>query len=1081
MGHCVYTGSFAALETRWMEVIAELQRGDPLRPANVLIGSNVLASYLKRRLAGRRRAFANVRFHTFLDLTNHLAASERVQKPRLPRLGASIILQEILSAHAPDIYAPISGYRGFRDALLDTFRDLRDAGLGWRELDAAIKSRRDLSPDREDHLLSLAELYRRFRERMELFHGVDDDFRAAVIRASDPEKSHGFKELLVYGIYDVTGQQAELLSALKHHADMIYFIPYVDETVTEFARPFLEARLEELGVSRVHLAAPNPANSLDAWAARGFGFAGPTRSENAATDSPAASLAPDSSFALVSAPGESRAAAEIVREIFRSVRDGVIAGFHEAAVILRQSEIDVPILAETFRLRGIPCFIHGGSSFSDRPLSKAIIAMAALEDASYSREAVLTAMELTAAALPKVSAAAWNVQEWRVLTNVPEFLAGLDSWDAGIDALIENARKELRKAAAREPAAEDEDIGRSANSIPLAGKRLELAKSLQAGWQSLRHAGAGWPAALSWKEWAQFLEQRFEPIFGDSEDWHSFSAVLDEIGGLQNVTQVARLNPQVPRDRMVAALVESMSSLSHPEGRFERSGVNIISTSAARGLRFPLVIISGLEEGRFPARLRQDPLLLDGERRQLKGLPIKSERAKEEKLLFDMAARSAEKRLVLMTSRLDESSDRERIPSQFFLRAAAAVRGRAVSLRDMMEGSIPGFRSVSLENPAPEEGEIAIDEGEIRLRLITAGRAESHAALSALAGLEPLRLERALAFDRARWMKKLTEFDGRLADPKLIQYVAGSVGSAAGQVSASRLEEYAKCPYFFFLKRVMNLEAWEEQEPTEGMDPLERGLAVHAILESFLKDFCGEKFLETSVEDLQRLLEQRALENLERSRPAGMPDLLWEIEREGLLEMLGNWLKFEKERSTAGMIPFQLEQLFGEFSPEERFPAFQVQAGRHLFSFRGRIDRVDVSRNGKHALVIDYKTGTLPESMTRVARSPLMSGEKIQVAVYRGALSVLEEFAGVETAEGEYLHLQPKDGRIVPCSFTEEEMQQASVELPRILKMIGNGIESGLFHIRTKGTVWPNGHCDFCDFLPICGKDRIQREERKMY
>ena len=116
---------------------------------------------------------------------------------------------------------------------------------------------------------------------------------------------------------------------------------------------------------------------------------------------------------------------------------------------------------------------------------------------------------------------------------------------------------------------------------------------------------------------------------------------------------------------MKAALVQSIESLFYAEGQFQRRGVNLLSTSAARGLRFPLVIIPGLEEGRFPAKLRQDPLLLDSERRRIGRLPIKSRRMEEERLLFDMAARSAEKRLVLMTSRLDESSDRERIPLNF--------------------------------------------------------------------------------------------------------------------------------------------------------------------------------------------------------------------------------------------------------------------------------------------------------------------------------------------------------------------------------------------------------------------------------
>jgi hypothetical protein len=109
-----------------------------------------------------------------------------------------------------------------------------------------------------------------------------------------------------------------------------------------------------------------------------------------------------------------------------------------------------------------------------------------------------------------------------------------------------------------------------------------------------------------------------------------------------------------------------------------------------------------------------------------------------------------------------------------------------------------------------------------------------------------------------------------------------------------------------------------------------------------------------------------------------------------------------------------------------------------------------------------------------------MSGERIQIMVYRGALTILDAFKKVETVEGEYLHLQPKDGRIVRCSFTDAELREADKILPVILKIVGDGIESGAFFIRTSGTVRPSGHCDYCDYLPVCGKDRMQREERKI-
>lgn len=507
--------------------------------------------------------------------------------------------------------------------------------------------------------------------------------------------------------------------------------------------------------------------------------------------------------------------------------------------------------------------------------------------------------------------------------------------------------------------------------------------------------------------------------------------------------------------------------------------MNLLSPASARGLRFPLVIIPALDEGKFPARLRQDPFLLDAERRNIgepPRLPLKSQRGEEERLLFDMASRSAERRLVVMTSRLDESSDRERIPSEFFLRIASAARGATVGIRDITEGNIPGFRSVSLDNPAPGKGLNAVDDGEIRLRQVIAC---PRAVLGVLESEDPGLFKGPIAFDRARWSRRLTEFDGRIADPVLVRAVTGRIGPSAGQVSPSRLEEYARCPYLFYLKRVIGLEGWVEQEPPEGMDPLERGLAVHGILDRFLKEYPGEKFASASIASLRDDLSARTRAALDTARPAGLPDLLWEIEKEGLEKLLMNWLDWERERAAQGLGPAQTEAAFGTFSHADESAGLRLQAGPHLFVFRGRIDRIDLSADGRRARVIDYKTGMLPRSMDKGLRPLLMAGERIQIAVYRDALAVVGGFERVETVEGEYLHLQPKDGQIVPCSFNDESLDAASRRLPEILEIMGDGIQNGVFFARASGTVRPEGHCKFCDFLPVCGRDRIQREDRK--
>ncbi len=864
MVHRIYTGSFAALEGKWLEEVSALQSGDPLAPVVTLVGSNLLASHLKRVISRRTRGAANLRFPTFLDLATSLA-QPLPEKPRLPHLGASAILESLLLSGTPDIFLPVASFPGFRAALLDTFRDLRDSGVSLREFNEGIRRCIAAAPERKEHLEGLADIFRRFRGKLATFHGVDENFRLAAANAGGASERLGSGRLLVYGIYDATGQQSVLLDALGKSMELSCFIPFLDDSVSSFAGRFLQARAGALGVRAESLAEPAAHGALGELRSLNFGFK-PTPGGK-----PASGVDPsDGSFAIVSAPGESRVAVEVVREILCAVRDGVISGFQEAAVVLRQPETEVPILTEALRLRGIPHHVDGGSSFDRRPLARAVMALAALEGDGFSRQSILTAMEwISAAPSPAFED---RIPEWNALTADPRFLAGIEAWDAGTDVLVREAAGALARAKdnAGKPGGDPDDPDlRPPLTVAEAERRLAAARRLERGWKAVREAAAGWPVSLSWREWSEFLRGRLEPLLKDSPDWHRLASVLAEIGSLSDAAAVAGIEDRVSRTRMTASLQESLSSATYPDG-FQpitnrealkdredenpsslrglsgdflkrRAGVNILSAGAARGLRFPLVILPGLEEGRFPVRLRQDPLLLDAERLRIGPpgrLPLKSGRRDEEKLLFDMIARSAEKRLVLLTSRLDESSDRERIPSEFLLRAASAARGRSAGLRDLAEGVIPGFRSVSLDNPAPRTGQVAVDRSEIRLRRVVSAPGSAHAALKALARVEPDLIRGPLAYDHARWEAGLTAFDGRIRDQELIRKTLEKVGPAAGPVSTSRLEAFAKCPYLFFLQRVMELEAWEEPEVPFELDPRDRGQAMHAILERFLQN-CG--------------------------------------------------------------------------------------------------------------------------------------------------------------------------------------------------------------------------------------------------
>ena len=1071
MPHRVVTGPFAALESAFIEDVRRLQRGDPLACVNVLVGSNILASHLKHRITATGYGVANLRFHTFLDLVSCLGKPVALAeaKPRLPRLGASLILESVLASGVPAAFQNVAGYAGFRDALLGTFRDLRDAGVDPAMFERSMLSSRLIAPDRRQHLEGVASLYRRFRGKTRSFREVDDDFRDALGSTSQAAAMLGSDSMMIYGIYDVTGQQADLLSALKDHLELTYYIPFVNEGISAFASRFLNARTHELGVAPVRLEGPARSADLFRLSSEDCGF------RTGATLG--ASAEGDGSVCMVSAPGDSRVALEIARELVRALADGTIGRFSDAAVVLRHPDDGLPVIVETLRLRGIPYYIHGGMPFEQRSLSRAVLAVAKLESEDFARRSILGAMELVAASLSGEAADLWEVSEWRALTNDARFLAGLDSWDKATCGLVAELERDFAHAGLSSGSEESEEPRRPLSVLQ---KILESARGLRAAWRKVRHAASGWPAEARWPDWAGFLEERLAPIFEASPDWTAFTQVLDQIAGLGEVDLHAGTGPLVPRGRLVGAVAEGVRTLASPAGRFLRSGVNLLSVSAARGLRFPLVLVPGLEEARFPARLRQDPLVLDEERAQIGSgdrVPLRRLRVDEERLLFDMAVRAAERRLVLFTSRLDESSDRERIPSDFFMRVASVLAGRPVRLGDLNEETIRCYRSVSLEEPAPKPGLAAVDRTEIRLRSIRSAPGQAQEALQALAEEEPELLRRPLAYDRMRWQARLTGYDGLISDRALLDYIHAAFGPAAGPYSSGRIEEYSTCPYRFYQRRIMQLALWEEPEAAEALGPLERGDAMHQVLESFVKSLAGGGFAGQGPERALAVLLEIASRTLEKARPAGIPDLLWEIERDRLFSLLEKWLQYEQSRSGDGFVPVAAELPFGPFKKDKATPGLVVEAGRHRFELRGFIDRVDVSADVKRARVVDYKIGRLPDAMKK--GSALLGGERLQLPVYRGALPGISGFEKLESIEGEFLHLQPADGRIVERSFDASELEEACRRLSAVLEIVGDGIEEGVFFARTSGLLHGAWQCNRCDYLRICGKDRQYREERK--
>ena len=88
-------------------------------------------------------------------------------------------------------------------------------------------------------------------------------------------------------------------------------------------------------------------------------------------------------------------------------------------------------------------------------------------------------------------------------------------------------------------------------------------------------------------------------------------------------------------------------------------------------------------------------------------------------------------------------------------------------------------------------------------------------------------LARAMELTRARRSVAFTRFDGTLAH--LEERIAARSPAAVGvEVSATRLETWAKCPHAYFVNYLLRVKPIERPEEIVQLTPIDRGNVVHA-------------------------------------------------------------------------------------------------------------------------------------------------------------------------------------------------------------------------------------------------------------
>jgi ATP-dependent helicase/DNAse subunit B len=521
------------------------------------------------------------------------------------------------------------------------------------------------------------------------------------------------------------------------------------------------------------------------------------------------------------------------------------------------------------------------------------------------------------------------------------------------------------------------------------------------------------PAKSSWQQFADVVLAAWQKIGGQHEPVRKTIQALCELDEFKS---------PIAFETFADFCTRALDGKREPNSQFQGGGVFISDVMGARGLSWPLMIMLGMVEKSFPRIITEDPLLLDGEREKISlNLPLKRRGYDEERLLFDFATGCAHDRLMLSYPRMEPVTSRPRVPSYLLLERIGA---KTFKMLEEQAQHIP-------LSPARVET-LPLETREFDLPALCETTDETY--LSQISPLLPAGLSAA----RARWRKnELTAYDGLIMGREALELLHERFVLEKLVISATSLEDFFRCPFYYFQKHVLRTEPWEEPEAALTIDAADLGSLYHKILEDYYRKQPGA--------DLAAIMEARFRE-FEQSGVTGYA-VIWELRKQIVREEIVALVRRE-QADIARWTPMDFER---EFSDIAVAPPVRLH---------GKIDRIDQDADGNHLRVLDYKTGRFKKGLKD---NELAHGRALQLALYLLAAEKL--FPGKIVESASYLYFTLRGGYRT-ASFSRDALTGRQVELNQLLQTAADMVRDGVF---AQCAPMKNDPCRMCDFRPICG------------
>lgn len=628
----------------------------------------------QRELAARGAVFG-VHVVRFKRLFGQIAGRAGVRDRAASRLQRELIVADAVRAADLDALAESAERPGFVRAatrfVAEIERSLADrsaAGPAMVEPARLTQALRAWAGDgpRRRHVDEIAEIYRRYRERLDGAGLVDDELYAwrAIAALRESPGSWGTTPVFAYGFDDFTPLELAALGALAGPVgvDVVVSLPWEASREAFRATAGTYAELSGMAGEEVELSAlsdfyaPASRAALHTLERELFEDVEPPQSASESDSGRHTSgirlTSTDAGDAVrMHLAGGRRAEVELVAaEVLALLREGTAPG--DVAVVLRDPRPYASTIEQVFGAYGIPYSIDRRIPLRHTGVGRGLLALLRCAAGTGTAEDLLAYLRTPGRLREPIYADRLEVAARR--DGAATAARARELWDGW---------------------AERDGIG------PFPLTEIDRVAKLREEPEALldeidRHAGRLFSGP--YRRQAHVLEG------AELDDARAFQALGS---ALRDMRALARAGGRID----FARIEETLVGLDIFVGEEAQPGrVVVASPEKVRARRFDAVFVCGLQEGEFPAGSASDPFLSDADRREIAkasglALPLREDQLERERYLFYVCASRAERQLVLSARVSGEEGEAEQ-PSFFLddverifpgLRAAARRRSLA--------------------------------------------------------------------------------------------------------------------------------------------------------------------------------------------------------------------------------------------------------------------------------------------------------------------------------------------------------------------------------------------------------------------